>query len=126
MDKKDSKGSELSEERYKHPLKTLREGEGDCDDYALLSYFWAHVHGHYPYLVRIEGPIYDEGESMTHAESVGHVFVWYRGYDDRVIVMDNTSYYKLDERETYEDYIKREYNKKDYPVPKALDFSKRF
>jgi hypothetical protein len=83
------------EDEYRDPITTLRSGWADCDDFAVLHYFWGHLHNHNPNMTAIKN-------TRTQA---AHVFVWYRDQENRLIIMDNGNCVVFDKDTTVESYL---------------------
>jgi hypothetical protein len=85
-------------DEFRHPLRTIRSGWGDCDDYVAINYLWAYLNNYEPYMVEIKnGRPYEV-----------HVFVWYKNEKGRVVVLNNSGFSIMGEGETVEDYIGKE------------------
>ncbi|MBN2096621.1 hypothetical protein JW752_04490 [Candidatus Peregrinibacteria bacterium] len=84
---------------FRHPVTTFREGWGDCNDHAILAFYWAHLHGYQPYLAHVDT------YKNKRRQKVGHVFVWFLDGARRTVVLDNGIASRLFENDTLYDYI---------------------
>lgn len=90
-----SKNDNGSDDEYRSPIDTLRSGWGDCDDYCVISYFWAYLHGFYPNLVGIHNT----------DEKMRHVFMTFVNNKKETVIMDNSGCIILPPGEPVESYI---------------------
>lgn len=68
-----------SADAYRDPVTTLSSTWADCDDYAVIQYFWAYLHGWQPHMTVI----------AIDENPVRHVLVWYRNEKNELVVLDN-------------------------------------
>lgn len=83
------------QDEYRDPVTALKSGWADCDDFAVINYFWAHLHNLKPNMLVIRNSRSDEH----------HVLVWYRDAKDRLVVMDNGDCLVLKPGEKIEEYL---------------------
>ncbi len=82
-------------DEFRNPVTTLRSGWADCDDFAVINYFWAFLHRFNPNMTVITN-----NRNNSH-----HVFIWYRDDQDRFVVMDNNDTLELDSSYDVEKYL---------------------
>lgn len=76
---------QATKDEYRDPVTTLRSTWADCDDFAVINYFWAYLHGNEPHMTVISAGGADH-----------HVLVWYRNSQQELVVMDNNDVLVLD------------------------------
>jgi hypothetical protein len=92
------------DDEYRHPVAMVSSGWGDCDDYVMINYLWAHLHNYVPQLVYIS-----KTEKNPTKEEPGHVLVWYADEEGRITVRDNEQYKVMAKGKTINDYLARQW-----------------
>jgi hypothetical protein len=82
-------------DEFRNPVTTLQSGWADCDDFAVINYFWAYLHKFQPNMTVITN-------TRDHDH---HVFVWYRDAENRFTILDNNDVQVLDASYTVEKYL---------------------
>ena len=84
----------VAADEYRDPVTTLRSAWADCDDYAVINYFWAYLGSRSPHML-----------GMTNTRSgEHHALVWYRDAQERPVVLDNAKSTVMKSGEKIEKY----------------------
>jgi hypothetical protein len=98
------------EETFRHPLDSIRSGWVDCDDWAVLHYFWAYMHSLDPSLVIAAQPVEKGIEAGSSTIRVAaHSIVTYPGKakngSARLIILDNGQMKEWDPAVSLQEYF---------------------
>ena len=112
------RGWDLDEkDLFRNPIDTMQTGWADCDDWAVVHYFWAHLHRFNPNLVIAVRPD-STGKVVGTVDTVNaHTFATYiNPANGNLVVLDNQSFTELKPNETLEGYIASNYPGKDLAI----------
>lgn len=86
------------QDEYRNPLETIKSGWADCDDFAMLNYFWAYLQNYKPEFVL-----------LNTGNNNGHVFIYFQDEKEQLVFMDNTNVTILPPGSSIQDYVNKEW-----------------